>query len=90
MRSWLMRTVWPRLHVTKHGEVHFATLQHSALQHRSLLHDSAVKSCRLIDQLGTGSSLEQRDSAIKVKTQQQTCRTVGRGLTAASFRYRIE
>ena len=64
MRSLLMRTVWPRLHVTKHGEVHSAALQHSAalsstLQQRSL-HDSAVKSCRLIDQLGTGSSLEQR------------------------------
>ena len=33
-----------------------STLQHPA----ALLHDSAVKSCRLIDQLGTGSSLEQR------------------------------
>ena len=58
MRSLLMRTVWPRLHVTKHGEVHSAALQHSAAL--LLLHDSAVKSCRLIDQLGTGSSLEQR------------------------------
>ena len=80
MRSLLMRTVWPRLHVTKHGEVHSAALQHSALQHRSLLHDSAVKSCRLIDQLGTAViRVWSRDSAIKVKTQQQTCKTVGRG-----------
>ena len=32
----------------------------AALCSAALLHDSAVKSCRLIDQLGTGSSLEQR------------------------------